>query len=196
MSQEGFCEKHGPYDASLGGCPYCAQESGLPQAPPPLDDEMPTDPWGGMGRPGRSAYDEDETDIGFRARQYEEEDDLTQFPDRGPGMVDSDHTVVEHAEQGLLGFLIVKSGMRRGQVYRVSDGAIVGRDQATIILRDPKVSKPHAKFTVEDDQFFVWDFGSANGTYVNGERIRQATALKENDEIKMGDATFVLKTMQ
>lgn len=114
MSEEGFCEKHGPYDASLGQCPYCAQSSGLPPAPPPLDDELPTDPWGGRERSAQVAYDEEETDIGFRARVYEEEDELTEFPDRGPGSWDEDHTVVERAEKGMLGFLIVKEGMRRG----------------------------------------------------------------------------------
>ena len=51
MSQEGFCEKHGPYDASLGRCPYCDRERGLPAAPAALDDELPTDPWGGRTKP-------------------------------------------------------------------------------------------------------------------------------------------------
>lgn len=196
MSEEGFCEKHGPYDASLGRCPYCAQSSGLPPAPPPLDDELPTDPWGGRERPAYVAHDEEETDIGIRARVYEEEDDLTQFPDQGPGAWDEDHTVVERAEKGMLGFLVVKEGMRRGQVHRIHDGTTIGRDQARIILRDPKVSKPHAKFTIADDQFTVWDFGSSNGTFVNGERIREATPLNENDVIKIGDTVFVLKTLQ
>jgi hypothetical protein len=198
MSQEGFCDKHGPYEGSPGQCPYCAREGAdnLPPAPPPLDDELPTDPGGGQGRPMSYAAAEDETDIGFRARLYEEEDERTEFPDRGPGAVDEDYTVVEHAEEGLLGFLIVKDGMRRGQVHRVYKGATIGREGTNIILRDPKVSRPHAKFTIEDEQFVIWDFGSSNGTHVNGERIREATPLDENDEITIGDTTLVLKTLK
>jgi hypothetical protein len=196
MSAEGFCEKHGPYDASLGQCPYCARDSSLPPAPPPLDDELPTDPWGGRERSAYAAYDEEETDIGFRARLYEEEDQVTQLPERRGEGWDEDETVVERAETGMLGFLIVKDGMRRGQVHRIHSGTTIGRDRAKIILRDPKVSRPHAKFTVEDDQFIIWDFGSENGTFVNDERVREATALNENDVIKIGDTVFVLKTLQ
>jgi hypothetical protein len=195
MSQEAFCEIHGPYDASLGRCPYCARErsGNLPPDPPPLDDELPTDPWGGRERP---SYHEEETDMGIRARVYEEED-VTQWPESRPGGWDDDETVVERSsgEEGMLGFLIVKEGMRRGQVHRVHDGTTVGREHARLILRDPKVSRPHAKFTIEEDQFTIWDFGSENGTFVNGERIREARALEENDEIKIGDTTFVLKTL-
>ena len=36
---------------------------------------------------------------------------------------------------------------------------------------------------------------SENGTFVNGEAIRGATVLQENDEIKTGDTVFVLKTL-
>jgi len=196
MREEGFCELHGPYDASLGRCPFCAKASDLPPAPPPLDDELPTDPWGGQERPTRTPYDEEETDFGFRARLHEEEEDVTQWPDRGPAAQYEDETIVERAEEGLLGFLIVKEGMRRGQVHRVHQGATIGRDQAKIVIRDPKVSRPHAKFTIEDDQFVIWDFGSENGTFVNGERIRGATPLNENDVIKLGDTVFVLKTLK
>jgi hypothetical protein len=193
---EGFCDKHGPYDASLSRCPYCEQSGGLPPAPPSLDDELPTDPWGGRERPSSIPFDEEETDIGFRARVIEEEDEVTQWPDRRRATLEEDETVVERAEEGLLGFLIVKGGMRRGQVHRVHSGATIGRDQAKIIVRDPKVSRPHAKFTIEEDQFVIWDFGSENGTFVNGERIRGATHLSENDEIKVGDTIFVLKTLK
>ena len=83
MSEEGFCEKHGPYDASLGGCPYCARERGLPPAPPPLDDDLPTDPWGGQSRPARGTADEEVTDPRSQARLYEAElEEVTDWPKR------------------------------------------------------------------------------------------------------------------
>jgi len=198
MREEGFCEKHGPYDASLGRCPYCAQGSDLPPAPTPLDDELPTDPWGGRERPAHVAYEEEETDFGFRARVYGEEEDITQLPERRRPDWD-DVTVVERppGTEGLLGFLIVKEGMRRGKVYRVEGGTTIGRKDANIRLSDDsKVSQQHAKLTEEDDQFVIWDFGSTNGTFVNDERIRAATPLNENDTIKIGDTVFVLKTLQ
>jgi hypothetical protein len=201
MREEGFCEKHGPYDASLGRCPYCAEASGLPPAPRPLDDEMPTDPWGGQDRPGPVAYEyeEEETDFGFRARLAEEEEDITQLPERRRPEWDEDVTQWDRPPEaeGLLGFFIVKEGRRRGKIYRVEGGTTIGRKDANIRLSDDsKVSQQHAKLTIEDDQFTIWDFGSKNGTFVNGERIRAATPLNENDVIKVGDTVFVLKTLQ
>ena len=204
MSKEGFCERHGPYDVSLGGCPYCARERGQPAgslegewpaAPPPLDDELPTDPWGGREPRAHVAVDEEETDLGSWSRRQEFEEELTELPERRRLGWEEDETVVERAEEGLLGFLIAREGMRRGQVHRIRGGATIGRGEATILIRDPKASRLHAKFTIEDDQFVIWDFGSENGTFVNGERIRGATSLKENDVIKVGDTVFVLKTL-
>ncbi|MBN1485066.1 MAG: FHA domain-containing protein [Chloroflexia bacterium] len=195
MTQEAICPKHGPYDASLGRCPYCERESGLPPAPFSLDDDLETDPFGGRQAPAQAAYNEEETDFGIRAKVYEDED-FTELPERRPAGWEDDETVVERAEEGMLGFLIVKEGMRRGQVNRIGNGTTIGRGEAKIILRDPKVSRPHAKFTLEDDQFMIWDFGSENGTFVNGTRIREATRLQENDVIKIGDNVFVLKILE
>jgi len=217
MTGEGFCNRHGPYDASLGRCPYCAREGGLPPEPPPLDDDLPTDPWGGRERRHGFADDEEVTDPRGGGRAWEEEndeitdlpmrrrsardedDDMTEFPQRrgdSRGGWEEDETVVERVETGLLGFLIVKEGARRGQVHRIRHGTTIGRGEAKILIRDPKISRFHAKFTVEEGQFYVWDFGSENGTLVNGSRIREATPLQENDLIRVGDTAFVLKTLE
>ena len=71
-----------------------------------------------------------------------------------------------------------------------------GRRNAELALRDAKVCPSHAKLTVEDEQFYIWDFGSETGTCVNDERIRQATPFQENDVVKIGDSVFVLKTLE
>ncbi|MGC8960785.1 MAG: FHA domain-containing protein [Chloroflexia bacterium] len=44
-----------------------------------------------------------------------------------------------------------------------------------------------------EDQFVVWDLASKNGTFVNDQRIRAPTPLKENDTVRVGTTTFVLK---
>ena len=67
---------------------------------------------------------------------------------------------------------------------------------ADVVLDDEKVSAFHAKFTVRDNQFLLWDLGSANGTFVNDMAIVAATLLKENDEIRMGNTIFVLKMLE
>jgi len=192
-----FCPSHGPYDASYGSCPYCGQGAGAPMQNQ-LPDDAPTD-IGGYGGgvyapppPAGLRGDEAPTDLGYN--------------NMGAGAVDgevteigrnnrADVTEVEFADTGALGILWVKQGSRRGLIYKIQDGTVVGRKDGGLILDDPKVSNPHAKFTFEDETFVLWDFGSKNGTFVNGQKIRGATELNENDEIKIGDSVFVLKIL-
>ena len=214
MTSEGFCERHGPYDASLTTCPHCEQEQGLPPEPPRLDDDLPTEPWGGRERSAHGVPDEDETDprggggqrageddeiTGMPMRQrptWDDDEEITEFPQRGGSSWEDDETIVERLETGLLGFLIVNDGMRRGQVHRIRHGTTIGRGDSSIMVRDQTVSRVHAKFTIENERFNIWDFGSEKGTLVNGDRIREATPLQENDIIRIGSTTFVLKTLR
>lgn len=193
------CPIHGPYDASYGACPYCsgAGRASRPPQPRPLDaeDEMPTDL--GPATPG-GWDDEAPTEIGPARRRGGfldlDDEEPTELGRYAAG--DVTELDVSAGEEGLLGILWVKEGRRRGRIYKIKDGTIIGRTQGDLVLDDPKVSNPHAKFTVEEGQFVLWDFGSKNGTYVNGERIRAATPLKENDLIKIGDTLFVLKVLE
>ncbi len=195
------CPLHGPYDASLGQCPICSGGLQRPVAPHPLDEEdMPTDigarPLPNQGRWGGD--DEGPTEIGPSRRNNARFLDLDseEVTELGRVHVQDDVTELEfEKDTGPQAILWVKEGNRRGRVYKVTNETIIGRRDATLILDDPKVSSIHAKFTFEDDQFVLWDFGSKNGTFVNGERIRAATALKENDVIKIGDTVFVLKVL-
>jgi hypothetical protein len=125
-------------------------------------------------------------------RKFLDEDDeeLLATPEQ-----DEDVTQLDFPQSKLMAILWVKEGIRRGKVCQIDHGAVVARVKGDLILDDPKVSNPHAKFTVEEDHLVLWDFGSRNGTFVNGERIRAATVLKENDVIKMGDTVFVLKLL-
>ena len=72
------------------------------------------------------------------------------------------------------------------------DNIIVGREHelknylATKIF----VSRRHCRFTLENDELFVEDLQSANGTYVNNQKIFQRTKLAKSDEIGLGGAVF------
>ncbi|MDH5507656.1 MAG: FHA domain-containing protein [Anaerolineae bacterium] len=198
MAAELVCSTHGPYDATYGNCPYCSGVINRPAGPPPLDeDDMPTDfGQGGNYGGGAAAWgDEDPTDIS-PSRQarggFLEEEDPT---DIGHGGHVDDSTELEFEDTSALGILVVKEGRRRGRTLKIKDGTIIGRREGDVILDDPKVSNPHAKLRIEADKFVIWDFGTKNGTSVNGERIRAATELKENDEIKIGDTVLILKVL-
>jgi len=64
----------------------------------------------------------------------------------------------------------------------------VGRDPGNdIILRDPKVSRHHAEIVFERGFFVLHDLASANGTYINGKRIRVAP-LTHGARLRMGNS--------
>jgi len=92
----------------------------------------------------------------------------------------------------------MKEGARIGRVFPLDPaGTDIGRDPANhILIDDSKVSAFHAKVTVgEDKRLMVWDLASANGTFVNDERVMAPVVIVENDEIKLGATVLVLKTL-
>ncbi len=185
MSNEKFCATHGPYDGSrYATCPYCEGSAGRPPAPASLEEQATRAPGARSGSGRASLHD----------------DDLTQMPRRrtagGRRPEDLDETQMDRPQTGLLGWAIVKDGMRRGTIHRIGHDVTVGRKNADIVLPDQKASRLHAKFAIQNDQFVIADLLSENGTYVNGERISQVTPLRENDEIRIGDTTLVLKMLE
>ena len=206
MAQEAFCPEHGPYDASLGACPYPhAGASPRPGMPPSLEDDLPTELGGNRGGTevtrisgGKAGYagEADETQpparhSGRGILDYDEEDE-TELPRSSR----DDVTELDVPVKGVLGMLWVKVGPRRGRFYPMKHGTLIGRKDGDLILDDPKVSASHAKFTMEEDDFYIWDLGSGNGTFVNDTKIRSATRLEENDLIKIGETVFVVKLLE
>lgn len=63
----------------------------------------------------------------------------------------------------------------------------LGRSEdCDIVLPYPTVSRLHARIALEHDRYMLYDGGSSNGTYLNGERIEQGSQLSTNDEIWLG----------
>lgn len=193
-----LCPKHGPYDASYGTCPYCqAETGGRPVAPRPLnidEDDLETDIGGAAGQHVGGYGDDEPTDLGRRGGQrILDDDELTDIGSRDR----EDITELDWAQvkTGPLGYMIVSKGPRRGKVYQIKENAMIGRKDGDLILNDPKVSSPHAKLRLKDTEFVLTDFDTTNGTFVNDQRISAATPIKENDEIRIGDTTFVFKVL-
>jgi pSer/pThr/pTyr-binding forkhead associated (FHA) protein len=69
-------------------------------------------------------------------------------------------------------------------------GASIGRDPAAeICIDDPTVSWAHAKIVTQDGVPALYDLGSSNGTYLNGQRIEH-TLLLTDDQLRLGDVVF------
>jgi hypothetical protein len=68
----------------------------------------------------------------------------------------------------------------------------LGREKDNaIVVADEKVSRHHALLSPIGDTYIIQDQGSVNGTYVNSVRIAQPTRLRHQDQIRLGDATFL-----
>lgn len=84
-----------------------------------------------------------------------------------------------------------KGGDARRIVFR-SNELTVGRVQGNgLVLPKGNVSKRHARILYREGRFIVTDLNSTNGTYVNRQRIAQATIVRDEDSIFIGD--FVIR---
>lgn len=76
--------------------------------------------------------------------------------------------------------------------YALNNKITIGRgNQNDIILRDPYVSKKHLKIVEDEGKYFLEDLKSANGTYLNNQKVLDVTMLKNGDRIKLGQIEFL-----
>lgn len=88
--------------------------------------------------------------------------------------------------------LKVIRGMTPGQILPLDSlVSILGRHPLChVVLDAPAVSRQHARILQIDDGYFIEDLESRNGTFVNGEMVKQRRRLAENDEIQICDLAF------
>ena len=88
---------------------------------------------------------------------------------------------------GVQAELTIEAGPDAGRSQRAAERALrLGRSPDNdVILRDPATSGHHARLERRDDQFWIVDLGSTNGTLVNGEPI-QERQLNHGDRLTIG----------
>jgi pilus assembly protein CpaF len=70
---------------------------------------------------------------------------------------------------------------------------VIGRVQGNdIVIPKGNISKRHTKVTMSGGRLTVTDLKSTNGTYVNGRKISEPTAVRGGDKIFVGDFLIVL----
>src|SRR5579862_3608036 len=88
---------------------------------------------------------------------------------------------------------LVCKNQRTGSVveYTCDLPITIGRSPVinTVVIQDKIISRQHARIELEDAHLVVSDLNSANGTYVNDERI-QRKALKSGDTVVIGSYKF------
>jgi pSer/pThr/pTyr-binding forkhead associated (FHA) protein len=60
-----------------------------------------------------------------------------------------------------------------------------------LVIDNPAVSHYHARVFQEENRLMLEDFGSLNGTFVNGQRVKMVT-LKAGDSVMVGKHTIVV----
>lgn len=70
---------------------------------------------------------------------------------------------------------------------------VIGRSsQCDVLIEDALVSRRHAMLQVSGEELFLEDLRSANGVFVNGERVRRPRRLLGGDRLLIGNEEFVV----
>ena len=101
------------------------------------------------------------------------------------------------AERDGAPFLECRDTDGRLHLFRTAGGderpLSVGRrpEMDLAIVWDPKVSSLHAELTCVRGEWTLTDVGSTNGTFLNGERIKERRRLRDGDRLRIGSTVLV-----
>lgn len=86
------------------------------------------------------------------------------------------------------------SGDDQHRTTIVGDVFTIGRRSSNdLCLTNNTVSGAHARIELIDDQLFLIDLGSTNGTLLNGSRLTDRRQLKDGDVVHFGQAVFFIE---
>jgi adenylate cyclase len=79
-------------------------------------------------------------------------------------------------------------------VIEKNETTIGRRPENDFLIANVMVSGKHAKLTQQNNQFYLTDLNSTNGTFVNGVRISSPTEIKHKDHVNLGAVDLVFVT--
>jgi diguanylate cyclase (GGDEF)-like protein len=87
-------------------------------------------------------------------------------------------------------FLLVLSGPQVGELHRLTPDlvTVIGRGDADLRVRDDGVSRRHCSIQPRGRGALLLDLGSANGTFIEGERVAEKL-LSNDDRFQIGSST-------
>jgi pSer/pThr/pTyr-binding forkhead associated (FHA) protein len=90
--------------------------------------------------------------------------------------------------------VVVAPEEQRGRSYELLDELTVGRAAGChIALEDRFVSQLHARMFRRDDQCFIEDLGSTNGTFLNDDKVTSPALLTKGDHVRIGSVVMELQ---
>lgn len=84
-----------------------------------------------------------------------------------------------------------KDPKQEGQAFPVRGELLIGREGCDITLTSQHSSRKHAKVLLAEGVLRVEDLGSANGTFVNEERV-EVSELEPGDEVRFDTEVFLV----
>jgi pSer/pThr/pTyr-binding forkhead associated (FHA) protein len=85
----------------------------------------------------------------------------------------------------------------RREVAVTKEEFLLGRGaDCDLRLGSKAISRHHCLLRFQPGEMILVDLGSANGTFVNGQRVRSQAPLKHGDEIALGEYRFQIETQQ
>lgn len=94
--------------------------------------------------------------------------------------------------------LVIENGLGKGDDYIVHKPVtMIGRNASCdLVVNDPLVSRRHCQVLWDGVYCTVEDLGSTNGTYVNGQPLTAAYALRPGDRLQVADVIFTFADPQ
>jgi pSer/pThr/pTyr-binding forkhead associated (FHA) protein len=90
--------------------------------------------------------------------------------------------------------LLVENGKNPQTIQLRGVESVIGRQKGCAVrIPSEGVSRHHCRLTFADDILTVEDLESANGTYLNGQRIQEPRAVRPGDRLEVGPVIFVVK---
>ena len=116
---------------------------------------------------------------------FEESADFTEAADK---------TVVIEKK---LTYIVLENCENSQQVYQkmIQDAVLIGRKKTCdiCISGDKTISSFHCKIIkLLEDEFYIEDLNSTNGTYLNGNKVECRMSVKTGDRIEIGETALIL----
>jgi pSer/pThr/pTyr-binding forkhead associated (FHA) protein len=91
--------------------------------------------------------------------------------------------------------LVIRKGATRSRTFRIlSREALIGRLRGCEVrIPSAEVSRRHCLLRTENGCLTIEDLQSANGTFLNGRRIRGPEVVQPGDRLQVGPVTFVVE---
>jgi len=91
---------------------------------------------------------------------------------------------------------LVRKNFEVPLVFRGDGPLLIGRDErmASLVINDPFISRTHAAILQEENEFYLQDLNSKNGTFLNDERLsageRSSRPLQNGDKVRFNMVEF------